>query len=201
MARPKIAVVFYSTYGTNHKMAAIAARAAEDSGADVRLRRVAETAPKQVVEGQAAWREQLAAMQDIPEATPDDMVWADGYFFSSPTRYGVPASQMRAFIDTLGPIWQKGELVDKTFTATTSAQNTHGGQETTLLSLYTTAMHWGAILVPPGYADGIKFEDGGNPYGFSTRAGEIDETAEKSIAFQMRRLVTITDRVRPRDAA
>ena len=192
MAAPKIAVVFYSTYGTNHKVAQIAARAAGEAGADVRLLRVRETAPEQVVQGQDAWKTQLAAMQDIPEATPDDMAWADGYFFAAPTRYGVVASQMRAFIDTLGPIWQEGKLANKTFTATTSAQNTHGGQESTLLSLYVTAMHWGAILVPPGYADPVKFEDGGNPYGYSTNAGGLDEAGERSISFQARRLVEFT---------
>ena len=192
MSTPKIAVVFYSTYGTNHRVAQIAAEAAEAAGAEVRLRRAAETAPKEVVEGQEAWRDQLAAMQDISEATPDDMVWADGYFFAAPTRYGVVPSQMRAFIDTLGPIWQAGKLANKTFTATTSAQNTHGGQEQTILSLYATAMHWGTFIVAPGYTDPIKFEDGGNPYGFSTNAGGVDETGEASIAHQARRLVEVT---------
>ena len=202
MSAPKIAVVFYSTYGTNHRVAEIAARAAEEAGAEVRLRRAPETAPRKVVEGQEAWKNQLDAMKDIPEATPEDMAWADGYFFSSPTRYGNVASQMRAFIDTLGPTWQAGKLANKTVTATTSAGNTHGGQESTILSLYTTAMHWGAIVVPPGYADEIKFKDGGNPYGFSTRAGEVDETAERSIAFQSRRLVEFTARlVQSRDQA
>jgi NAD(P)H dehydrogenase (quinone) len=195
MSGPKITVVFYSTYGTNHRIARIAARAAEEAGAVVRLRRAPETAPRKVVEGQAAWKKQLDAMQDIPEVTPDDMVWADGYFFSSPTRYGDVASQMRAFIDTLGPVWQAGKLANKTFTATASAQNAHGGQEATILSLYTTAMHWGTILVPPGSADEIKFKDGGNPYGFSTKAGELDETGEKSIAFQASRLVEFTARL------
>ena len=49
---PKIAVIFYSTYGTNHRMATIAAEAALESGADVRLLRVRETAPADVVQRQ-----------------------------------------------------------------------------------------------------------------------------------------------------
>ena len=128
-------------------------------------------------------------MQDIPEVSHADLEWADAYFFSAPTRFGVPASQMRAFIDTLGPLWQAGKLAGKAVTATSSAQNPHGGQEATILSLYTTFMHWGAIIVAPGYADPVKFEDGGNPYGFSTTAGGLDETGRKSIAYQARRLV------------
>ncbi|PZX18459.1 NAD(P)H dehydrogenase (quinone) [Palleronia aestuarii] len=195
MPTPKIAVIFYSTYGTNHAVAKVAAEAAEAAGAEVRLRRVKETAPREVVEAQDAWKAQHETMQDIPEATPDDMEWADGYFFSAPTRYGVVCSQMRAFIDTLGGLWQEGKLANKGFTATTSSNTSHGGQEMTLLSLYISAMHWGAILVPPGYADPIKFEDNGNPYGFSKKAGELDGTDEKSISYQARRLVEMTGKI------
>ena len=192
----KIALVFYSTYGTNHQIAETAAAAAREAGAEVRLLRAKETAPGDVVAGQDAWKAQLDKMSDIPEVTPDDLEWADGYFFSSPTRYGVPASQMRAFIDTLGPLWMKGGMANKTFTATTSAQNVHGGQETTLLSLYVTAMHWGCVLVPPGYTDPVLFEAGGNPYGFSTTAGGLDETGKKAIAHQAKRLVEMTKKLR-----
>lgn len=192
MAAPKITVLFYTTYGTNHAVALEARDALEESGAEVRLRRIRETAPAEVVEGQEAWKAQLEKMADIPEASPDDMAWADGYFFAAPTRFGVVASQFRAFLDTLGPLWQSGELANKTITATTSAQNPNGGQETTFLSMYLTAMHWGAIIVAPGYGDPVKFEDGGNPYGFSTGAGGLNNIGKRSIRFQAKRLAETT---------
>ena len=192
---PKITVLFYSTYGTNHAIAQEAARAAEEAGAEVRLRRCAETAPQAVVDGQDAWREQLDKMKDIPEAKPEDMEWADGYFISAPTRFGVAASQFRAFIDTLGPPWQSGALANKAVTATTSAQNPHGGQETTIQSIYVTAMHWGAIIVPPGFADGVKFVDGGNPTGESCEPGPLTGTGKKSIAWQGKRLGEFAGRI------
>lgn len=195
MATPKITVLFYTTYGTNHAVALEARDALEESGAEVRLRRVRETAPTEVVEGQEAWKAQLEKMADIPEARPEDMEWADGYFFAAPTRFGVVASQFRGFLDTLGPLWQAGKLADKTITATTSSQSPHGGRETTFLSFYLTAMHWGAIIVAPGYTDPIKFEDGGNPYGFSTGPGALDETAKKSIRFQAKRLAEKTAKI------
>ncbi len=189
MSKPRIAVIFYSTYGTNHAVAEAAAKAAEAAGAEVRLLRVAETAPEAVVNGQPAWKAQTEKTAAIPVVTPDDMVWADGYFISAPTRYGVSASQLRAFIDTLGPVWQKGALANKPITATTSAQNVHGGQEATILSLYTTAMHWGAVIVAPGYTDPSIFEAGGNPYGYSTNAGGFDDKGRAAVAHQARRLV------------
>lgn len=192
MAQPKIAVIFYSTYGTNHQMALAAADAARAAGAEVRLLRVAETAPEAVVNGQAAWKAQAERMADISVVTADDMVWADGYFFSAPTRFGQVASQLRAFIDTLGGIWSQGKLANKTFTATTSAQNTHGGQEATTLGLYTTAMHWGAVIVAPGYTSDVIYAAGGNPYGFSTEAGKFDDAGKTAVAHQAKRLVDVT---------
>lgn len=196
MTTPRIAVIFYSTYGTNHQVAEAAAEAARAAGAEVRLLRFAETAPEAVVNGQPAWKAQLEKMRDIPEVTADDMVWADGYFVSAPTRFGSPPSQVRAFIDTLGGVWSKGELANKTFTATTSAQNPHGGQEATTLALYTTAMHWGTIIVAPGYTDPVLYEAGGNPYGFSTTAGKFDDKGRAAVAHQARRLVEVTAKLR-----
>jgi NAD(P)H dehydrogenase (quinone) len=189
MPAPKILVAFYSTHGTNHQVAAAAAEAAKAAGADVRLVRFAETAPADVVAGHEAWKAQADRVADIPVITHDDMIWADGYFWSSPTRYGVVASQVRAFIDTLGPIWMEGKIANKVFTATTSAQNPHGGQEATILSLYTSVMHWGSIIVAPGYTDQSLFAAGGNPYGFSTEGGRFDDTGKAAVAHQAKRLV------------
>lgn len=196
MAKPKIAVIYYSTYGTNHAVAAAAAEAAEAAGAEVRLRKVPETAPQAVVDGQDAWKAQAERTAHVETATAADMEWADGYFFSAPTRFGVMASQMRAFIDTLGGIWAKGGLANKAFTATTSAQNMHGGQEATILSMYTTAMHWGSIIVAPGFTDQSIFEAGGNPYGFSTVAGAFDDKGKAAVAHQAKRLVEFTAKLR-----
>ena len=194
----KIAVVFYTTYGHNHQLAQAAAEAAREAGAEVRLRQVQETAPDEVVQAQDAWKAQQEAMTDIPTATLDDMEWADGYFLSSPTRYGGATSQMRSFIDTLGPLWQKGALADKTFTASTTAGNVHGGMETTLQTLYITAAHWGCVLVPPGYTDDAVYAAGGNPYGTSALADgdEVSDEALAAVRHQARRLVRFTDKIR-----
>lgn len=201
MAQVKIAVIYYSTYGTNHRMAEIACEAAKAKGAEVRLRKVPETAPEGVVAGQDKWKAHAEATAHVEEATMDDLEWADGYVFSVPTRYGVAASQMRAFIDQTGPLWAKGLLANKAVTAMTSAQNPHGGQEATLLSLYTTMMHWGAIIVAPGYTDPKLFAAGGNPYGVSVTAkGEasqnVDAAHEAAIRYQAERLVEIAKKLK-----
>lgn len=197
MGQVRLAVIFYSTYGTNHAMAEVAAAAAREAGAEVRLRKVAETAPPETVAKVPAWAAQAAKTADIPVVTHDDMEWANAYLFSAPTRYGVSASQLRAFIDTLGPLWQAGKLANKAVSAMSSAQNMHGGQEVTTLGLYATCMHWGAIIVPPGYTAPELFAAGGNPYGTSTVAngGALGEETKAAVRFQAKRLVEFAGRI------
>lgn len=188
----RLAVIYYSTYGTNHRMVSIAAEAARAAGAEVRLRKVPETAPADVVAGVDAWKATAEATAEVPHVTIEDMEWANAYLFSAPTRYGIMASQMRAFIDTLGGFWAKGGLAGKPVSAMSSAQNTHGGQETTIHSFHATACHWGSIIVPPGYSDPVIFKARGNPYGYSHTAGtEFTEDDRAAIAHQARRLVDV----------
>lgn len=197
MSNVRLAVIYYSTYGTNHQMAEVAAEAARAAGAEVRVVKVRETAPEGVVAGQAPWKAHAEKTASVPEADYEVMEWANAYLFSAPTRFGVTASQLRAFIDTLGPLWQKGTMANKPVSAMTSAQNPHGGQESTILSFYTTAMHWGSIIVPAGYGDQSIFGAGGNPYGASVSAtnGEVGETEKAAIRYQAKRLVEIASKL------
>lgn len=189
MSKVQLAVVYYSAYGTNHAMAEVAVEAARAAGAEVRLRKVQETAPQTVVDSVPAWKAFQDKTADVAVATPDDLQWANAFLFSAPTRFGTVASQMRAFIDTLGPIWQQGHLSGKAVSAMTSAQNLHGGQETTLTGLYTTFAHWGSIIVPPGYTDPAMFKGLGNPYGASNNMGPLNDEVTDIIRYQTRRLV------------
>ena len=188
----KLAILFYSTYGTNHAMAEIAAEAARAAGAEVRLLRISETAPEAVVNSQDGWKAAAAAQSGIAVATPEDMEWANAYLFSAPTRFGSAPSQLRAFIDTLGGQWFTGKLANKAVSAMTSAQNVHGGQEATILGLYTTFLHWGSIIVAPGFTDASIFAAGGNPYGYShTQGAAMDDKVKAAIGHQTKRLVEV----------
>ena len=46
MPSVRLAIVYYRTDGTNHQTATLAAEAATAAGAEVRLRKVRETAPE-----------------------------------------------------------------------------------------------------------------------------------------------------------
>ncbi|QXL85424.1 NAD(P)H:quinone oxidoreductase [Comamonas sp. NLF-1-9] len=195
MSKVHLAVVYYSSYGTNHRLAEIAVKAAEEAGAEVRLRKAAETAPQAVIDKVQAWKEFQQKTADVAEAKPEDLQWANAFLFSAPTRFGTVASQMRAFIDTLGPIWQKGDLAGKAVSVMTSAQNLHGGQESTLLGMYTTFAHWGSVIVPPGFTDPAMFKGLGNPYGASSTMGEIKDEVQDIVRYQVRRLLQVAGKL------
>ncbi|MFF9817572.1 NAD(P)H:quinone oxidoreductase [Streptomyces sp. NPDC014006] len=171
MRSVNVAIIYYSSTGTVHTLAQAAAEGAEKAGAEVRLRKVAETAPPEAVGARPEWARHLEDTADVPEATHGDLEWADAVLFGTPTRFGNPAGQLRAFIDTTGPLWFQGKLADKVYSAFTASNTAHGGQESTLLALANTFYHWGGVIVPPGYTDPVQFRSG-NPYGTSHVAGD-----------------------------
>ncbi|MFF9863851.1 MULTISPECIES: NAD(P)H:quinone oxidoreductase [unclassified Streptomyces] len=194
---PKIAVVYYSSTGNVHQLALAVAEGAEKAGAEVRLRRVPELAPDAAIDSNPAWREHVEATRDVETATLDDLAWADGYAFGTPTRFGNVSAQLKQFLDSTGGLWQQGAFVDKPVTGFVSAANTHGGNESTLLALYNTMHHWGSLIVPPGFTDPVVYAAGGNPYGTAhpSAAGAPGENVLSAARHQGRRLATITGRL------
>ncbi len=192
----KIAVVYYSSTGTVHALAQAVADGARSHGAEVRLRRVAELAPDSMIDENPLWRQHTDATRGVAQASVDDLAWADGYAFGTPTRYGAPAAQLKQFMDQTGGLWQGGGLADKPVTAFTSAYNRHGGSEATILSLANVFYHWGALIVPAGYTDPAVAAAGGNPYGTSafgpTTADGPDPAILDAARYQGRRLAEIT---------
>jgi NAD(P)H dehydrogenase (quinone) len=192
----KVAVIYYSSTGNTYEVAKAIAEGAKTAGAEVRLRKVKELAPPEAIAGNPAWGKYLEASKDVAEASLDDLEWADAYAFGSPTRFGAAASQMRQFIDTTGGLWYAGKLSNKAATAFSGASTIHGGIEVTLQSFYATFMHWGDILVPPGYTNPIMFESG-SPYG----AAHIDTRGQSPLPdhlfatarYQGQRLARVAD--------
>jgi NAD(P)H dehydrogenase (quinone) len=167
----RIAVIYYSATGNVHALAKAVAEGAESAGAEVRLRQVEEIASEMLISQNQYWGRHRAAVRDQPEATLDDLEWADGVAFGTPTRFGNVSAQLKQFMDQAGNLWQQGKLADKLATSFTSSQTEHGGQESTLLALNNTFYHWGMVVVPLGYTVHEVYASGGNPYGASYTSG------------------------------
>ncbi len=177
----KVLVVFYSMYGHVYRMAqAVAEGAGEVPGAEVVVRRVPETLPREVLEkmGAAGFQKTLAG---VPVCTVDDLKGADAILFGTPTRFGNMCGQMRQFLDATGGLWQAGALVGKIGSVFASSATQHGGQESTILTFHVTLLHQGMIVAGLPYAfQGQMRNDeitGGSPYGASTVAGTKGERA------------------------
>ena len=199
MEKVKLSIIYYSSTGINYQLATWAKEAATEAGAEVRLVKVPELAPESAIAQNPAWKAHYEATKDVKEATSDDIEWADAIIFSTPTRFGNVASQMKQFIDMQGGLWSAGKTTNKVVSAMSSASNPHGGQEATVLSLYTSLMHWGAIIVPPGYTDDSAFVSGGNPYGVSVtqdQNGKMVEDVEAAVKHQAKRTIEIAKKIK-----
>ena len=174
----KVAVIYYSATGNVRALAQAVAEGAAEAGAEVRLRRVAEP---------------TADAGGIEVATVDDVRWADGLAFGTPARFGNVSAALKLFLESVGPLWMAGELTNKVATGFTSANNVHGGHESTLLALHNTLYHWGAIVAAPGFTDAVVVRGGGNPYGTSHAAvqGAPGDEVLAAARYQGRRLAAI----------
>lgn len=191
---PKVAIIYYSATGTTHELAKAVQAGANEAGAETKLLKVKELAPEEAIKSNQGWADHFEAIREEPEAQLSDLEWADAVIFGTPTRYGLPAAQLKQFIDTTGSLWATGKLANKIASSFATAATLHGGHETTINNLNTTFYHWGSIIVSPAYVDPIQFQMG-NPYGvsFTSNNGQLkpDETALAAARFQGRRVTEV----------
>jgi NAD(P)H dehydrogenase (quinone) len=167
-----ILIAFYSRGGVTESLAKAIAAGAEEVGAAVRLRRAKEIVAEDIIQKVPGWpanRDRMTKEYSLPNE--DDAEWADGIIFGSPTRFGNTCAELKAYIDSLGGLWFEGKLNGKAGSAFTSSSTMHGGNESTLISLYNPMAHLGLILVPLGYSHPSLFR-AGTPYGSSSVSGQ-----------------------------
>ena len=166
-------MAFYSRDGSVEALAKAVAQGAGEAGAEVRLRRVPDIVPPEVMARVPGWEDRSNRMlADYGVPTHADMEWADGIIFGTPTRFGNASAELKSFIDSLGSLWFQGRLNGKAAGAFTSTGGPHGGNETTILSLYIPMAHLGFIIVPIGYTHPKLFQGHGTPYGSSSISGQ-----------------------------
>ncbi|KAJ2178725.1 hypothetical protein GGF45_002724, partial [Coemansia sp. RSA 551] len=109
MAKPKIFVIYYSTYGHVHTMAqSIMKGVMKNENVDVEMYQFPETLGDDVLEKMHA-----APKPNVPVIDVDKLAEADGFLFGFPTRFGAAPAQVKSFFDATGQLWSKGALVGK----------------------------------------------------------------------------------------
>jgi NAD(P)H dehydrogenase (quinone) len=200
MATPKVFIPFYSRSGTIERLARAVAEGAESEGAEVRLRRARELIGHDIMSSVPGWKESAEEMNArYPAPTPEDAVWADAVIFGTPTRFGNVSSELKAYIDGLGGLWAQGKLNGKTGSVFAGSSQQHGGNESTVISLWNPLAHLGFIIVPTGYADPVMFAGAGSPYGASVVSGHPPagpSEAELAVArFQGKRVAQVAKKL------
>lgn len=195
----KVLVLYYSMFGHIEIMAqALAEGVREVEGVEAIIKRVPETLPD----------DQALAMgvkidQPAPIATVEELPDYDAIIFGTPTRFGDMTAQMRSFLDHTGKLWTNGRLIGKVGSVFTSSATQHGGQESTILSFYTTLLHHGMVIVGVPYSctEQMRTDEitGGSPYGAGTITGadgkRMPSANELGIArFQGRHVAEIAKR-------
>jgi len=195
-----VLIAFYSREGSTELLANAIADGVRDAGGDARLRRAREFAAPEIMRAVPGWAERAARMNEIyPAPTEEDAEWADAIVLGTPTRFGSISSELKAYIDSLGGLWFRGRLNGKAGSVFTSTSTAHGGNESTLTSMYHPLAHLGLIIVPLGYADPVMFK-AGTPYGASSVSGQggYPPTADdlEVARFQGRRVVNVASALR-----
>jgi NAD(P)H dehydrogenase (quinone) len=183
----KILIVYHSLYGHTLQLA----RAVEEgvkyvSGVEAVFRRASEFphTEKELEAGEGYATKVWGEQKPVPVCTVEDFRQADGLLMGSPTRFGNMTAQMKALIDSLASLWLSGAMEGKPAGVFTSTASTHGGQETTCVTMMIPLIHLGMLIVGVPYStEGMIHTEarGGTPYGASSIAGpkgELAPTAE-----------------------
>ncbi|BGP16543.1 hypothetical protein JCM10213v2_004545 [Rhodosporidiobolus nylandii] len=144
---PKIAVIYYSTYGHVQTLAEAIAAEAKVSGAEVDILQIPE-----ILSDEIRGKMHAAPRASYPDVTPEKLVEYDGFLLGAPTRYGRLPAAVSAFFDATGGLWAQGKLTGKFGGIFTSSASQHGGQESTALTSLPFFAHHGILFVPIGFA-------------------------------------------------
>ena len=195
----QLLVLYHSSYGHTETLdyaMAHGVRAVEDI--QVTVKRVPELMPEDVMRGAGMKVEQPAEIAD-----PQELANYDGIIVGTPTRFGNMSSQLRYFFDQTGPLWVAGALIGKVGSVFTST-STGGGNETTIVSVHSTMLHHGMVVVGLPYSapdlPDISEVKGGSPYGAGTIAApdgsRVPSQKELNLAsFQGHHVAKITKRL------
>ncbi|KAI9803473.1 MAG: Minor allergen Alt a 7 [Sarcosagium campestre] len=171
---PKIAILYYSTYGHVAKLAEAEKAGIEAAGGTASIFRVPETlSAKALVDMEAPGK--VEAHKEIEK--PDVLEKFDGFLFGVPTRYGNMPAQWTTFWEHTGKQWTTGGYWGKYAGLFVSTSSPSGGQESTIIAMMSTLAHHGLIYVPLGYKTvfaeltNATEVHGGSPWGAGTLAG------------------------------
>lgn len=122
-------------------------------------------------------------LKSVSETEPDELLGYDGIIIGSPTYYGGLAAQIKELFDK--SVTFHGRLDGKIGAAFSSAANTAGGNETTVLSILNAMLIHGMI---------VQGDFSGDHYG-PVAIGKVDKRAEDNCRRSAQRFSYLLSRI------
>jgi NAD(P)H dehydrogenase (quinone) len=137
-----VVVVFYSRTGLTEKTALAAAVGAVEGKANIRLRRIPETAGDEAIATVPGWRENHERMSwEYIAPREADTLWAEGFIVAIPEWLALSSPEVNSYLDTLA-----GKILAGKFAAALGPK----GLDEALAAL-------GLVVVPPATgADAVE---------------------------------------------
>ena len=123
----------------------------------------------------------------MSDASNNDLVWADGIIIGSPVYFGLPAAEIKKFIDDSISVRIGGQLENKIGAAFASLGHPTGGKETTIVALLQALSVHGMVIC------GDPISSGGH-YG-AAATGDPDERSIKECTDLAIKVVTLASKL------
>jgi hypothetical protein len=103
-----VMVVFYSRFGSTERLALAAAVGAVQGRANIRLRRLPDTAGEETIASVEEWRENRSRMnREYVAPRESDVLWADAVMVGMPDGSDTISAEFQRYFDSIGKIERK----------------------------------------------------------------------------------------------
>ena len=119
----------------------------------------------------------------IDDATPADLLSADGFVIGSPNWSGM-TGKFKDWFDYSGDLWESGELAGKPGVAFTAGYSRSGGIEATLLQLLHLLLSNGIVFVGLPWSESMRHS--GSYYGATAHGAVTEEDRDQARALGRR---------------
>lgn len=105
-----------------------------------------ERVAKSIAQGARTVDGAAVFINHVDHAEVRDLVNMDAIIWGCPGHFGSISAGLKKWIDKLGYMWARGELVGKVGAVFCTTATVHGGIEATMLNLITPMLHQGMIV-------------------------------------------------------
>ena len=141
-------IIIHSISGNLYLIAETFREKLVERGIDARLYRVTDQDLHIEANERTEVNEYYEDIIALPEANNRKLEKADVVILGTPSRFGMPTSEMKAYIDATWPLYKSGALKDKYFYAFSSSSVSVEDGEKASLCLYSWSQMMGLINVP-----------------------------------------------------